>query len=393
MRKSDSGDLSIDEKEQMYKDYRIFSMRAEQSLTEFETEFKSMVALINEQLGTPKTEQEQARDFMHKINQNIFREWKAQCVIEERKQLQTVECKEPRDKVTGYPQSLQEAISRAKVVERLHNMNIAKRNNNNWRKRTEDGNKEKGKPGVLTNFTNFSDGRQVIKWQRPKYSELIEMADDTLASAVGVDPCGFCLKLGIDKSKADHLFVFCTNNPKRKKEGSRANKQKRLMIMQPTLGSDEQDTTNLFQSLSDGDLLEYSRDEQHRFMISPHMPREKFVHRHICDRLEGIMDTGSSGNDIPSKVVDLLDCNTMQNPLSHIPINTQSHIESSVFAAQMVNVLNTQWQKRENQKRKFDAHRNFNQNSGRGRGFKGRSSQGRGHGGRFGKFNVFGSDS
>ena len=87
------------------------------------------------------------------------------------------------------------------------------------------------------------------------------MADDTLASAVGVDPCGFCLKLGMDKSKADHLFVFRTNNPRRKKEGSRTNKQKRLMIMQPTLGSDEQDTTNSLQSLSDGDLLEYSRDE------------------------------------------------------------------------------------------------------------------------------------
>ena len=64
----------------------------------------------------------------------------------------------------------------------------------------------------------------------------------------------------------------------------------------------------------------------------------------------------------------------------------QAHIEASVFTAQMVNVFNKQWQKKENQKRKFEAHRNFNQNPGRGRGFQGRSSQGRGHGGRFGKF-------
>ena len=34
----------------------------------------------------------------------------------------------------------------------------------------------------------------------------------------------------------------------------------------------------------------------------------------------------------------------------------QAHIEASVFTAQMVNVFNVQWQKRENQKRKFDAN-------------------------------------
>jgi len=89
--------------------------------------------------------------------------------------------------------------------------------------------------------------------------------------------------------------------------------------------------------------------------------------------------TGLSFSSIYEKLVSFL-----RNKETITPAKSQ--IESSVFTTQMVNVFNTQWQKRVNQKRKFEAHRNFNQNPGRGRGSRGRSSQGRGHGGRFGKF-------
>jgi hypothetical protein len=118
------------------------------------------------------------------------------------------------------------------------------------------------------------------------------------------------------------------------------------------------------------------------FAMARKLPRyalelDDFIFDHLLTL--NFESTGLSFSSIYEKLVTFL-----RNKETIIPV--QSHIESSVFAAQMVNVFNIQWQKRENQKRKFDAHRNFNQNSGRGRGFQGRSSQGRGHGGRFGKF-------
>jgi len=104
------------------KDYRQTRQGANQTLSEWETTSKRLVILVNERAYANKRDLEQARDFVEKLLGSSYGTWKHECLLEENRQQQRIACGEPREKAKGYPQSLEEAIQRAKVIERQNRL-------------------------------------------------------------------------------------------------------------------------------------------------------------------------------------------------------------------------------------------------------------------------------
>ena len=71
---SASGTITINEREAIMREYRSTFMKTQQTVTEFETKFKSLVEIVNnpEQADARKTEIEQAEDFTNKLLPSIF---------------------------------------------------------------------------------------------------------------------------------------------------------------------------------------------------------------------------------------------------------------------------------------------------------------------------------
>ena len=98
--------------------YRQTRQGVNQSLSEWETTFKRLVSLVNERAYANKRDIEQARDFVDKLLGTSYGIWKHECHLEENRQQQRIACGEPRERVMRYPKTLEEAIQRAKAVER-----------------------------------------------------------------------------------------------------------------------------------------------------------------------------------------------------------------------------------------------------------------------------------
>ena len=111
---------SIAEKEAIMREYREMYMLANQSVNEFETKFKCMIKIVNDKdrADARKGEEEQAKDFVDKLHGTTFGYWKAEVKADEDRQQQRMSCQQQREPIKGYPQTLSEAVNRAKVVER-----------------------------------------------------------------------------------------------------------------------------------------------------------------------------------------------------------------------------------------------------------------------------------
>ena len=112
--------ISLFEKESIMREYRELYMLTNQSVNEFETKFKCMVKIVNDKdrVDARKSEEEQAKDFVDKLNGSTFGQWKAEVRADEDRQQQRISCHQQREPIKGYPQTLSEAVNRAKVVER-----------------------------------------------------------------------------------------------------------------------------------------------------------------------------------------------------------------------------------------------------------------------------------
>jgi hypothetical protein len=111
-------ELTLEEQERLIRDYRVMRQGAEQTLSEWETMFRRLVKLVNDRANANKSDLEQAKDFVDKLFAKSYGPWKHECHMEENRQQQRMACGEPREKVRGYPQTLEEAIQRAKALER-----------------------------------------------------------------------------------------------------------------------------------------------------------------------------------------------------------------------------------------------------------------------------------
>ena len=119
--------LTLEEQERLMKDYRQTRQGVNQTLSEWETTFKRLVMLVNEKAYANKRDLEQARDFVDKLLGSSYGTWKHECLLEESRQQQRIACGESREKAKGYPQSLEEAIQRAKVIERQNHLREQKK--------------------------------------------------------------------------------------------------------------------------------------------------------------------------------------------------------------------------------------------------------------------------
>ena len=96
---SAAGTITINEREAIKREYRSTFMKPQQTMTEFETEFRRLVEIVNnpDLTDTRKSEVEQAKDFTDKLLPSIFGDWKAEVREEEDRQQQRVSCSQARD--------------------------------------------------------------------------------------------------------------------------------------------------------------------------------------------------------------------------------------------------------------------------------------------------------
>ena len=104
------GELTLEEQDRLLRDYRMTRQGTNQTLSEWETVFKRLVTLVNERANANKSDLEQAKDFIDKLHTNSYGPWKHECHMKENRQQQRMACGETREKIKGYPQSLEEAI-------------------------------------------------------------------------------------------------------------------------------------------------------------------------------------------------------------------------------------------------------------------------------------------
>ena len=85
---SATGTITINEREAIMREYRSTFMKSHQTISEFETEYRSLIEIVNnpELADACKSEVEQAKDFTDKLLPAIFGEWKTEVREEEDRQ-------------------------------------------------------------------------------------------------------------------------------------------------------------------------------------------------------------------------------------------------------------------------------------------------------------------
>ena len=311
-------------------------------MTGWETTFKRLVILVNEKAHASKRDLEQARDFVDKLLGSSYGIWKHECLLEENRQQQRIACGQPREKPKGYPQTLEEAVQRPKVIERQNHLREQKKE-----EREDFGNREHGyhkrKTNPFAEFNAFSNRADPEEKSKHNYTiqQLRDMPRNTSAKSIGISRCRICKR---DKKPADHIFVHCIDELKKARSDKRED-QRNLAAANTDNTSDAtilakvelaykleqteglknaQEANKFMRAASDqGDQASnYSRQVQYRCMNRAEPFSTDRVLRSMNESIRAILDTGSSGNDFPIWIVKELGCEEIINPLAHIPINT-----------------------------------------------------------------------
>jgi hypothetical protein len=367
---STSTQATLAERESMMWEYRNTQMKPTQSVLEFEAEFKSMIEIINDplQANARKEEVDQAKDFTDKLTHAIFGDFKTEVRAEEDKQQQQLCCGASREPFKGYPQSLAEAVNRAKMVEKQVTLKKERYKNQNNKDSKVQAEKELNlkKERINNELSNFAAVKDQpitssTKLSTPKtkkhhdspftYEEIKAMGKTAKASETGFENCRYCEELNLD---SDHIFINCENNPRnQKKRNNKRNHQRNLvkqtqsedltklsneeitakMELAYNMGkhsrsenakANEAERKNFWRGLEKADIAEVDeyvkRGNFYCFMRSMH--GSPSIPRPLRRRLQAILDTGSSGNDMPGWLTREIGCTEIENPLKHIPINT-----------------------------------------------------------------------
>jgi len=192
---------SIAEKENMMREYKELYMTPTQSVNEFETKFKCMIKIINDKdrADARKGEEEQAKDFVDKLHGTTFGYWKAEVRADEDRQQQRISCQQQREPIKGYPQTLSEAINRAKVVERQVADRLKRQQGKGQYAKRNDKVDEVGEKrgGKFTELNKFAATNENPKRKRLSYHQIRSLPPDAKASDHCFDNCRYCIELGL----------------------------------------------------------------------------------------------------------------------------------------------------------------------------------------------------
>ena len=217
---SAAGTITINERDAIMREYRSTFMKPQQTITEFETEFRSLVEIVNnpDLADARKSEVEQAKDFTDKLLPAIFGDWKVEVREEEDRQQQRVSCSQVREPIKGYPQTMAEAVNRAKTVERQVLLKRMRNNQQTGRRRDDK------KPTMeLHNFANTPGNNEGHK--RLSYHEVMALPENAKASEHGFTECRYCKSINHD---SNHILLKCTKNPRNKKRVIKPASQRNL---------------------------------------------------------------------------------------------------------------------------------------------------------------------
>ena len=130
---------------------------------------------------------------------------------------------------------MNEAVNRAKTVERQV---LLKRNRNNQqpgRKRDEK------KPNMeLNNFTNTYGNQE--GGRRLSYQEIMTLPENAKASEHGFTECRYCKSINQD---SDHIFLRCSRNLRNKKKVSKTSNQRNLITPAEVNNSEKMTTEEI----------------------------------------------------------------------------------------------------------------------------------------------------
>ena len=239
---------------------------------------------------------------------------------------------------------MNEAVNRTKVVERQVLFKRSRNSQQSGRKRDEK------KPNMeLNNFTNTKGKQEGGK--KLSYQEIMALPENAKASEHGFGECRYCKSLNHD---ADHIFLKCMKNPRNQKKTSTTNNQRNLITPAEVDNSEKMTTEEIMAKIQmaydmgRGDReanATSNKKELMSFLKTCEEPQEQDesseyrrcvkLFRNMktsgqtitASRSSGrvthvILDTGSSGNDMPARIVTEIGCKTIDNPFKHIPINT-----------------------------------------------------------------------
>jgi hypothetical protein len=238
---------TISERDTIMWEYRNTYMKNTQDVLEWESEFRDLISIVNDplQADARKGEVEQAKDFVDKLNNSMFNEWKNEIRADEDRQQQTLNCGGPREPYKGYPQSLAEAVNRAKMVEKQVTQKKARSKNHN----PKGNNLKRDRTNAeLSNFAlvkEQTDQPKGDKHTRLTYQEIKLLGKSAKASDYGFDNCRYCEELKVD---SNHIFINCDNNPRKRRGEPRRNNQRNL-------GKIAEPTNNNSNKLSDEDVI------------------------------------------------------------------------------------------------------------------------------------------
>ena len=132
---------------------------------------------------------------------------------DEDRQQQKISCQQEREPIKGYPQTLSEAVNRAKVIERQVADRLKRQQGKGQYAKRNDRGDEVGdkRGGNFQELNTFAAVNDNPKRKRLSYREIRSLPPDAKASDYGFDDCRHCIELGLD---SDHVFYNCKKNPK-----------------------------------------------------------------------------------------------------------------------------------------------------------------------------------
>ena len=225
---------TLSERDTIMWEYRSTFMKNTQDVLEWEAEFRDLIEIVNNplQAGARKGEVEQAKDFVDKLS-HMFNDWKTEVRADEDRQQQTLNCGGPREPYKGYPQSLAEAVNRAKMVEKQVTQKRARSKNQNLK---ETNLKRDRTNAELSNFALVKEQTNQPKGDKPTrltYQEIKLLGKSAKASDHGFENCRYCEELKVD---SNHIFINCDNNPRKRRSDCRMTTASRTKLKWQTSG-------------------------------------------------------------------------------------------------------------------------------------------------------------
>ena len=367
------GVIDVVDQDEVRETWRTWHQPREMSVDQFANQFVIMVSTLEARGGIVLNEAEKARQFILKLNKSLFKTWQAKLIDGEDQQREYyIGGGVGRLPAVGYPQTMVEAIDRAKLQEQQINKTPASQKKQKVEKdlrssfamvdsdnydnasnsqrggrgmrgggRNRGGrasDRGRGGPGRGHSGRGGSSRIYLTKEQQAK------MSPSTSAKSFGYDACKLC-----DEGKNDHFWVHC---PKRNIQVSRAEvaaPSGSSSVISAVTTYSEADVANIVELAlqrersSGGSVFSNSMNSGYRRMGVIQQPQYHFMNASFAAKQKSstlgskivlINDTGSSSHDFPMHLIKGR-WPIKKNPISHVPINT---VQGTYYCEHMSNL-------------------------------------------------------